>query len=77
MSKDSAEKSDSLRCSTVAELFSAAKLDIERAFQEANAAFETDHRNRQFHEAQHHAYKYAHLVLTDLECKVNRAIADQ
>ena len=60
-------------CSTVAALIEDAKADIERSFKEANDAHKSG-ANQSFHEGQHHAYKYAYLVLESLERKVIQAI---
>ena len=63
------EQSDSLRCSTVLAAIAEAKAEIQAAFDEANKLHQTE-RNQSFYEGQHHAYKYAFLVLGQIEWKI-------
>ena len=63
------EQSDSLRCSTVLAAIAQAKAEIQAAFGEANRLHQAEH-DQSFYEGQHHAYKYAFLVLGQLEWKI-------
>ena len=69
MSKDSAEKLDLSYCSAVLAAIAETKAEIQSAFDEANKLHQTE-RNQSFYEGQHHAYKYAFLVLGQLEWKI-------
>ena len=67
--KDVDAASRPMRCSTVLAEIAKAKSEIQDAFDEANDLYKSQP-NKSFYEGQHHALKYAFLVLESLELRV-------